>query len=177
MTRMHLDMQRFVWQLARRAAVGVRNVLCDAEDYAQEGFLELLVSAPRFDPRRGVKPITFFGVRVWGRMVDAQRHGMGRHRAHRQKRLTAKVAARLLSRDAPPAERAERTDLAAFVRSVVARLPEPHRTVIARHYFCGELFRTIAAAIRLSRARTCQLHLAALGMLRIAPLKELARSS
>lgn len=57
-------------------------------------------------------------------------------------------------------------DLLHSLKAAVGRLLEPEQGVILRHYFQGESFADIAAAIRLSRGRVSQIHKAALDRLR-----------
>lgn len=57
-------------------------------------------------------------------------------------------------------------DLLHSLKTAVSRLLEPEQGVIFRHYFQGESFADIAAAIRLSRGRVSQIHKAALDRLR-----------
>jgi RNA polymerase sigma-70 factor (ECF subfamily) len=57
-----------VWSLARRSAVSPS----DAEDAAQEIFLDLWRSAPRFDPSQGSE-VTFVALIARRRLVDRRR--------------------------------------------------------------------------------------------------------
>lgn len=53
------------------------------------------------------------------------------------------------------------------LRGAIASLDEPRQAVIAEHYFEGRSLRGVAEQLAVSPQRASQLHLSALGMLRV----------
>jgi RNA polymerase sigma factor FliA len=68
--------------------------------------------------------------------------------------------------DALPEEALERMEMLGALREAIARLPEPHRTIVDRYYVRGHLLRDIAMDRGVTEARVSQLCLEAVHALR-----------
>ena len=120
-----------------RVAYSVVRNADDASDIAQDTFVRAYRSIHRFDAARPVFP--------WLYQI-ARNLALNRITRVRN-RETSLAAETLVARDEGPEAQVVAGDDAARVRAAVARLPEPHRTVIELNHYHECSYREIAETL------------------------------
>lgn len=145
------------------------------------GVIGLIQAAERFD---GSAPFSHFAShRIRGAMVDGTRRELGDQRWAGRRGTFVRALEDvdpgdegqvLADQNEAPDARAERRDLAAFVRAAMEHLPERERALVEAVYFGEQTLTEAGRAVGISRSRACRVHAQALGRLR-ARLGEVVR--
>lgn len=128
-----------VWRLAKKH---LDHAPGEVEDAVQDVFLELWLSAGRFDPGKG-REVSFVATIAHRRLIDRQREITTRKRHHRK--AAALDRAPRLSEDAGGVSTEDQIRLAAAFNG----LPEAERDALWMSVYCGLSHREIGLATEL----------------------------
>jgi len=115
-----------IWSLARRLS----PTTSDAEDAAQEIFVDLFRYAPRFDPQREPSEATFVAMIARRRLID-------RHRKHARQLKTIPIDATRPMPAAIPLNGVDLRDEVGRVRELLVQLRSEERQVLELIFFRG----------------------------------------
>lgn len=155
------------------------------DDFTASAYIGLLDAACRFEGKRGYRFVTYAQVRIDGAIIDDVRRWQHIDRRNGEPRATlssldAEVGDQLTLADVLPDPRRTAEQAATerdLLRWLLTRLTPQQRFVIEQHYFGDQRMAQIGQWMGVTESRACQIHHAALELMRRHAQRDWARAS